>query len=161
MFTIKNHRLFLNDEPVEYKQSPNSTKNYELKPEGVLLHDTAGRLDGKTSVNWFLDPAASASAHLVLHRTGHITQMVAFNRKAWHAGISSLNGRAGVNDFSIGIEIVNPGKLTQLGSGQYQAWFGEIYSDSEYPIIEKATQEHGLGGWMNYTAEQLEAIEQL
>ncbi len=161
MYAIRNHSLYLYDDPVEYQQSPNFTNDFELKPEGILLHDTAGRLDGKSSINWFLNPAAVASAHLVVHRTGQITQLVAFNRKAWHAGISSLNRRAGVNDFSIGIEIVNPGKLTSLGGGRYQAWFGKIYRDVEYTIVEQSSIEHGSGSWMSYTTEQLDVIEQL
>jgi N-acetylmuramoyl-L-alanine amidase len=31
------------------------------------------------------------------------------NKKAWHAGISSWRGREGMNDYSIGIELVNNG----------------------------------------------------
>ena len=158
---IKNHRLYQDNKPVEYKLTPNRTKNFVLKPEGVLLHDTAGHLDGNTTVNWFMNPNANASAHLVVHRDGHVTQMAPFNVKTWHAGRSSLDGRAGVNNFSVGIEIVNPGKLTPLGSGHYQAWFGTVFSSSDYTILEKSTSEHGFGGWMAYTPEQLATVEQI
>ncbi len=161
MFTIKNHRLYRDNKSVSYTLTPNRTKNFVLKPEGILLHDTAGRLDGDTTVDWFLNPGANASAHLVVHRDGRVTQMAKFNMKTWHAGRSSLGGRSGVNSFSLGIEIVNPGKLTPLGGRYYQAWFGEIYSNNDYSIIEKSTSEHGAGGWMGYTPEQLEAVEQL
>lgn len=45
------------------------------------------------------------SAHLFVNREGHIIQFVDFNRRAWHAGISSWKGRENLNDCSIGIEL--------------------------------------------------------
>ncbi len=45
------------------------------------------------------------SAHLFVSRRGSVTQFVAFDRRAWHAGISRWRGRTGCNDFSIGIEL--------------------------------------------------------
>tara|TARA_R110000744_G_scaffold7595_3_gene26366 strand:- start:3686 stop:4267 length:582 start_codon:yes stop_codon:yes gene_type:complete len=45
------------------------------------------------------------SAHCLIQRTGHIVQYVSFNDKAWHAGVSSYQGREKCNDFSIGIEL--------------------------------------------------------
>lgn len=159
MYKISNHRLYYNDRQVEYFLSPNRSRNFVLKPEGIVVHDTAGRLDGATSVNWFMNPNANASAHLVIHRDGKVTQMAPFNTKTWHAGKSSFNGRAGVNNFSVGIEIVNPGKLIPLGHGKYRSWFGEVYKTADFNITEKTTAEHGAGGWMDYTEEQLDAIE--
>lgn len=45
------------------------------------------------------------SAHLLIRRTGELIQYVPFNRRAWHAGVSSYDGREVCNDFSIGIEL--------------------------------------------------------
>ena len=45
------------------------------------------------------------SSHLLIQRGGEITQYVPFNRKAWHAGISSFQEREECNEFSIGIEM--------------------------------------------------------
>ncbi|HTW38056.1 MAG TPA: 1,6-anhydro-N-acetylmuramyl-L-alanine amidase AmpD [Steroidobacteraceae bacterium] len=45
------------------------------------------------------------SAHVVIRRTGEIVQYVPFSRRAWHAGVSSYQGRAACNDFSVGIEL--------------------------------------------------------
>ena len=45
------------------------------------------------------------SAHLFIDRRGEITQFVPFDLRAWHAGQSSYRGRAGCNDYSIGIEL--------------------------------------------------------
>ncbi len=45
------------------------------------------------------------STHFLIHRGGELTQFVATNMRAWHAGTSELRGRCDVNDFSIGIEL--------------------------------------------------------
>ena len=45
------------------------------------------------------------SAHLLISRRGRLTQFVGFDRRAWHAGVSTYRGRTGCNDFSIGIEL--------------------------------------------------------
>jgi AmpD protein len=45
------------------------------------------------------------SAHFVVRRDGELLQFVSCVRRAWHAGASAWNGRAGCNDFSVGIEL--------------------------------------------------------
>lgn len=45
------------------------------------------------------------SAHVLIRRTGEMTQYVPFDRRAWHAGKSSYEGRSNCNDYSIGIEL--------------------------------------------------------
>lgn len=45
------------------------------------------------------------SAHLLIKRNGEITQYVAFNHRAWHAGLSEYKGQKKCNDYSIGIEL--------------------------------------------------------
>ena len=51
----------------------------------------------KGSVNWLCQPAAQASAHLVLREDGlEATQLVTLERKAWHA--------EAWNSFSVGVE---------------------------------------------------------
>ena len=45
------------------------------------------------------------SAHVLIKRTGEITQYVPFDRRAWHAGKSAYEGRPNCNDYSIGIEL--------------------------------------------------------
>ena len=45
------------------------------------------------------------SAHIVINRDGDITQYVPFDKRAWHAGASSYQGRERCNEFSIGIEL--------------------------------------------------------
>ncbi|WP_114418707.1 1,6-anhydro-N-acetylmuramyl-L-alanine amidase AmpD [Marinospirillum perlucidum] len=45
------------------------------------------------------------SAHLLITRTGELVQFVGFDRRAWHAGQSSFQGRENCNDFALGIEM--------------------------------------------------------
>lgn len=45
------------------------------------------------------------SAHVLLKRSGELTQYVPFNKRAWHAGMSEYKGRKRCNDYSIGIEL--------------------------------------------------------
>lgn len=45
------------------------------------------------------------SAHFLILRDGGLIQFVSANQRAWHAGVSSFEGRERCNDFSIGIEL--------------------------------------------------------
>ncbi len=45
------------------------------------------------------------SAHCVIRRDGKVEQYVPFTQRAWHAGISSFQGRNKCNDYAIGIEM--------------------------------------------------------
>ncbi len=61
------------------------------------------------------------SAHLLIKRDGACVQYVPFDKRAWHAGKSSYQGRENCNDFSIGIELegaediaYSPEQYTQL-----------------------------------------------
>jgi AmpD protein len=45
------------------------------------------------------------SAHLLVRRDGEVVQFVPLHKRAWHAGESRCEGRASVNDFSIGVEL--------------------------------------------------------
>lgn len=49
--------------------------------------------------------ALRVSAHFLIERDGQITQFVSCLDRAWHAGISSFEGREACNDFSLGIEL--------------------------------------------------------
>lgn len=45
------------------------------------------------------------SAHFFIRRDGEVLQFVSTDRRAWHAGVSSWEGRECCNDFSVGIEL--------------------------------------------------------
>jgi N-acetylmuramoyl-L-alanine amidase len=157
MFAIENGRLMIDGKPAAFVPTPN--QGGRLDPTLIVLHDTAGRLVKGSSVAWFADPKAKASAHIVVERDGSVTQVVSFDRVAWHAGSSSWRGRSNCNAFAVGIEIVNPGKLTGTPAGA-TAWFGESFGP-ESGIVRASTPAHGDGCWMPYTEAQLRTVEQL
>lgn len=66
------------------------------------------------------------SAHLLIRRDGELRQYVAFNRRAWHAGVSSFGERERCNDFAIGIEL--EGSINQP------------YTDSQYQQLAAVTR---------------------
>ena len=45
------------------------------------------------------------SAHFFIRRDGELVQFVPCTQRAWHAGLSSWQGRERCNDFSVGIEL--------------------------------------------------------
>lgn len=54
-------------------------------------------------------PLGRVSAHYVVDEDGVLYRLVDEEKRAWHAGASSWEGRTDTNDRSIGIEIVNGG----------------------------------------------------
>lgn len=140
----------------------------EITPEIVVLHDTAGRLDKGNSAAYLASAnVAKASVHFVIERDGTVTQLVPTNRMANHAGKSSYHGRSGCNAFSIGIELVNPGKMLPVngaGGEAGRSWFGVTYADDPAAQIDIAyaeTTTHGEGMWMSYPEGQIAALLQL
>lgn len=138
----------------------------DLKPSLIVCHDTAGRLEKFNSVSWFASKQCKTSAHVVVERDGTITQMVPFNKRAFHAGQSSWQKKQFCNSFAIGIEIVNPGMMEKRGE---EACL--IYRDknserivSRFPIAqcqEVKTKAHGHGWCLPYTPEQIAAVKKL
>jgi AmpD protein len=64
-----------------------------------------GRLDAKAHPYFAGIADLEVSSHYVIRRDGSLTQYVPCEKRAWHAGASSWNGRERCNDFSIGIEL--------------------------------------------------------
>jgi N-acetylmuramoyl-L-alanine amidase len=74
----------------------------------IVLHYT-GMKTAADAVCRLCDPAARVSSHYVVEEDGKILRLVPEDRRAWHAGVSFWRGHVGLNDRSVGIEIVNPG----------------------------------------------------
>ena len=92
---------------------PLPSPNQDDRPPGALidmlvLHYT-GMPTAEAALARLCDPAARVSSHYVVEEDGTIWRLVDETRRAWHAGVSHWRGYAGLNDRSIGIEIVNPG----------------------------------------------------
>ncbi len=66
------------------------------------------------------------SAHFFIRRDGETLQFVSCLQRAWHAGISTWQGRSRCNDFSIGIE---------LEGSDHQA-----FTSAQYTALHRLTQ---------------------
>ena len=87
--------------------------NWDERPAGtsvdtLVLHYT-GMQSGKAAIARLRDLAARVSSHYVVEEDGTVWRLVDEGRKAFHAGVSHWRGQTGLNDRSVGIEIVNPG----------------------------------------------------
>lgn len=103
-----------------------ASPNHDERPEGecinlIVIHAISlppGEFGGAGIEQLFtnqLNPAAHpyyaeihtlrVSAHFLIRRNGELIQFVPCDKRAWHAGISSWQGRDRCNDFSIGIEL--------------------------------------------------------
>lgn len=149
---VKNHRLHKEDAtPFDFVKSPNYSGDI-LHHEYLVIHFTAG-ISAESSIRWLTDPHAKASAHLVIGRDGSITQLVPFNKRAWHAGNSAWAARIGLNSYSIGIELDNAGKLRRVGQ-QWQTWSSHMIPDDEV-VIARHKHEASETGWHAFTSQQL------
>jgi N-acetylmuramoyl-L-alanine amidase len=89
--------------------SPNiESRKGQRRPNILLLHYT-GMMSAEKAIEWLARPESGVSCHYVIDREGCITQMVAEEMRAWHAGVSYWAGETDINSCSIGIEIDNPG----------------------------------------------------
>lgn len=87
--------------------------NYDERPQAtaidtIILHYT-GMKTADDALKRMCDKKSKVSAHYMIDEDGQIIQLVEEESRAWHAGVSCWRGKEGVNDFSIGIELVNPG----------------------------------------------------
>lgn len=106
--------------PVIQHFSPNYRRTPGRAISCVVIHATA--TDGLASpLGWLCNPESKVSAHYLIGQDGTVYQLVHDEDVAWHAGVSSWRGRSGVNDFSIGIELVSPNDGTPYPEPQVAA----------------------------------------
>ena len=154
---VVGHRLHRDDgSEIVYRRSPNQSAG--LEPVYVVMHYTAGS-SAESSIQWLTNPAARASAHVVVARDGSVTQLVPFDRRAWHAGQSRWGERTSLNRWSLGIELDNCGILQRRGDGWYSTW-GARVEDSD--VVEAAHRNGGeVAGWHAYPMAQLAAAAEV
>lgn len=80
----------------------------------------AGQLDAAAHPYFSGITGQRVSAHALIRRDGAVVQIVPFGARAWHAGVSSWNGRDACNDFSVGIELEGTDDVAYEGA-QYAA----------------------------------------
>lgn len=70
-------------------------------------------------------PEGRVSSHFYIRRDGTLIQFVSCLKRAWHAGLSSWQGRSRCNDFAIGIELE--------GSDN------QPFTDAQYAVLHELT----------------------
>lgn len=118
-------------------------------PELIVMHSTS-TTSAQSTINMLTSKNFQVSAHVLIDRDGSFVQLVPFNRAAWHAGPGAWEGQTGLNNKSIGIELINAGKLTKSDDGKFKAAGGTVIPDSEVMIVNGHP-------WHRYTAEQFAA----
>jgi N-acetylmuramoyl-L-alanine amidase len=118
-------------------------------PALVVMHSTY-TTSAQAAIGVLTSTTFQASAHVLIERDGSFVQLVPFNRAAWHAGPGKWEGMTGLNNKSIGLELINAGKLTKMDDGKFKALNGAIIPDSEVQIVNGQA-------WHKYTAEQIAA----
>ncbi len=100
--------------------SPNfSDRRNDAKPDLIVLHYTA-MATATAALERLCDPAYEVSTHYLIGENGADFQLVAEDKRAWHAGAGSWGGCLDVNSASIGIELANDG-CTPFSARQFDA----------------------------------------
>ena len=152
---IKEHRL------VDVETSSTPFQNGKLEPIFLLMHYSAGG-SYKGSLSWWQNKDARASAHVLIGRNGETTQVVAFNRRAWHAGESRVKFEGKdyryLNKIAIGVELANWGPLRKVGDS-FISWAGALV-DPAWIIEARHKNELSTRYWEAYRPKQIErAVE--
>tara|TARA_B100000963_G_scaffold360329_1_gene390764 strand:- start:1104 stop:1958 length:855 start_codon:yes stop_codon:yes gene_type:complete len=96
------------------------SENYDTRIKYIILHFTSE--DFNESIRLLTTRSARpVSSHYLISNKNlnqndiktNIYQLVDEKYRAWHAGVSYWNGERGLNDISIGIEIVNQSRCSQ------------------------------------------------
>ena len=114
----------------KWRLSPNHDARPEhIQPDLVVIHHISlppGEFKNKETSHYIVDffqnkldvsvhpyfseiAGQKVSSHFLITRHGELIQFVSTKDKAWHAGVSSFQGREKCNDFSIGIEMEGDG----------------------------------------------------
>ena len=105
------------------KPSPNQgARPPGVEPDLLVLHGTVGSDAGDLA--WLSNAESKVSYHYLIQRDGTVYRLVPEARKAWHAGVSSWEGRDNCNAYSIGIGLSN---LGPKGSQEFEPFTREQY----------------------------------
>ena len=121
---------------VELAASPNhDERGNGQKVDTVVIHYTC--LDFVESIHHLSSLKTAVSTHYVIDRDGKLIQMVPVHRRAWHAGVTELDGRGDVNGRSVGVDLVFvPSKDKRYEEAQYRTLIALVeVLVSELPIL--------------------------
>ncbi|MEE4540043.1 MAG: N-acetylmuramoyl-L-alanine amidase [Erythrobacter sp.] len=103
----------------------------------VVLHYTEMQ-PVEQALGKLTNPESGVSAHYLIGEGGVVTQLVAEQDRAWHAGVSFWRGEKDVNSASIGIELDHPGH-----AGGYRE-FSEAQFEKLVPLLARIVKDHDI-----------------
>ena len=118
----------------------------------LVMHITGGT-NMQGVVNYFKNPTAGVSAHLVIGRDGRVVQFMPFDETAFHCGISYWENDRNLNHSSIGIEIDNAGYL-RGGPGNWN--FKGVPIPDNQVVMLKHWKLNSEKAWEKFPDIQLE-----
>lgn len=117
-----------------------SARGQDSRVQYVIVHYTSS--DSARAMNTLT--LGEVSSHYLIDATPPtIYRLVNEDRRAWHAGDSSWQGRTWLNASSIGIEIVHPGYRESPQGRQWVPW-DQAQIDQLIPLLQDILQRHGL-----------------
>jgi N-acetylmuramoyl-L-alanine amidase len=151
---------------VQLQRLLESDRGGPIVPEAIIVHySVTANLQGTVQA---LKARDYVSCHLAIdgYREGErsvlqCAQMVPFNRRAYHAGESSWNGRPALNGWAIGIEVSNPGPLLLRNGQLFTTWGSRWVGDSVAATHASGLAPHEWNHWAPFTDEEIELLIQL
>lgn len=123
-----------------------ASPNHKPRPAGtvvdtIVVHNDESE-NAQRSISWIKAKKSGVSYHVLVDRDGSLYRFVEVARRAYHAGVSEYDGRAKVNDYSLGLCFANRNDGV------------EEYTDLQYQVGAAV-----VAGWMRvYPAITLDRI---
>jgi N-acetylmuramoyl-L-alanine amidase len=92
-----------------YRHSPNFGERKDGCALNYIIVHYTGMESGQAALARLMDEVCEVSCHYLIWEDGRIQQLVAEDKRAWHAGESFWRGESDLNSASIGIELVHEG----------------------------------------------------
>ena len=115
-------------------------RSQDSRVQYVVLHYTSS---GCARALFSLTQGDVSSHYLISDGEPVIYQLVDENRRAWHAGDSSWQGRTWLNASTIGIEMVQPGYTDTATCRQWHPW-AQPQIDALISLLKDIQQRHQL-----------------
>lgn len=117
-----------------------TARGQDSRVQYVILHYTSSNAERAMHT---LTRGEVSSHYLINDAPATIYRLVEEDRRAWHAGDSSWQGRTWLNASSIGIEIVHPGYRDSSEGRHWYSW-NQQQIDALIPLLRDILQRHGL-----------------
>ncbi|MDT9001852.1 N-acetylmuramoyl-L-alanine amidase [Paucibacter sp. APW11] len=118
------------------------SENQDSRVLFLVLHYTVGDFESSLKT---LTTGGKVSAHYLVRDEPVTTyRLVDESRRAWHAGVSYWRGSANINPGSIGIEIVNPGRLVGADGTVSYAPYPDKQIDEVIQLCKEIVARHQI-----------------